>query len=86
MMATCPSCSDIMTRHLYHGKIYWFCRNCWQRLPEPYMEQVNLCLGLKPEATSFRLEPLPASKRGAQTLPGQLKQFSAAIERTTKSA
>ncbi|WP_168163516.1 hypothetical protein [Calothrix sp. 336/3] len=33
-MASCPSCSGIMLRHVRGSDIYWFCRHCWQEMPE----------------------------------------------------
>ncbi len=33
-MNTCPCCSDPLLRHVRHGKVYLFCRHCWQEMPE----------------------------------------------------
>lgn len=32
-MATCPCCTQTLTRHIRHHQIYWFCRSCWQEMP-----------------------------------------------------
>ena len=29
----CPCCSSVMLHCLSHKKEYWFCRNCWQEMP-----------------------------------------------------
>lgn len=29
----CPCCSNVMLHCLKHSKEYWFCRNCWQEMP-----------------------------------------------------
>jgi ribosomal protein L37AE/L43A len=30
----CPCCSTPMLHHLRHGQEYWFCRQCWQEMPD----------------------------------------------------
>lgn len=32
-MTICPCCSNKMLRHIRHGHLYWFCRDCWLELP-----------------------------------------------------
>lgn len=32
-MMNCPCCSHSMLRHIRHQRIYWFCRTCWQEMP-----------------------------------------------------
>lgn len=32
-MSNCPCCSHTMLRHIRSNQIYWFCRNCWQEMP-----------------------------------------------------
>lgn len=32
-MASCPCCSHAMLRHIRHNQIYWYCRHCWQEMP-----------------------------------------------------
>ncbi|BAZ10028.1 hypothetical protein NIES4071_18420 [Calothrix sp. NIES-4071] len=32
-MATCPCCSHRMIRHVRHRQVSWFCRSCWQDMP-----------------------------------------------------
>jgi hypothetical protein len=29
----CPSCSDILLRHIRSGEIYWRCSTCYQAMP-----------------------------------------------------
>ena len=33
-MNICPCCSDHLLRHVRYGKVYWFCRHCWQEMPQ----------------------------------------------------
>ncbi|WP_071592898.1 hypothetical protein [Pleurocapsa sp. PCC 7319] len=30
----CPCCSSPMLHYLDHNREYWFCRNCWQEMPD----------------------------------------------------
>lgn len=30
----CPCCSHRMLRHIRHDSMYWFCRSCWQEMPD----------------------------------------------------
>ncbi|MGK7951954.1 MAG: hypothetical protein AB4368_24995 [Xenococcaceae cyanobacterium] len=30
----CPCCSNKMVRHIAHHREFWFCRNCWQEMPD----------------------------------------------------
>ncbi len=30
----CPCCSQPMLHHLSKHREYWFCRNCWQEMPD----------------------------------------------------
>ncbi|MBE9228454.1 hypothetical protein IQ264_23840 [Phormidium sp. LEGE 05292] len=32
-MSDCPCCSHTMLRHIRSNQVYWFCRNCWQEMP-----------------------------------------------------
>ncbi len=32
-MNNCPCCSNPMLRHFRLHKTYWFCRQCWQEMP-----------------------------------------------------
>lgn len=32
-MTTCPCCSSPLLRHIRHHNVYWFCRSCWQEMP-----------------------------------------------------
>ncbi|MBL1175286.1 MAG: hypothetical protein FWK01_09190 [Pantanalinema sp. GBBB05] len=32
-MANCPCCSNQMLRHIRANQTYWFCRHCWQEMP-----------------------------------------------------
>lgn len=46
-MKSCPYCSNRLIRCIQHWhspershetRIYWFCRHCWQKVPESYLE------------------------------------------------
>jgi predicted amidophosphoribosyltransferase len=30
----CPCCSSPLLHHLDHHREYWFCRHCWQEMPD----------------------------------------------------
>ena len=30
----CPCCSNTMLHHLRSRREYWFCRSCWQEMPD----------------------------------------------------
>lgn len=30
----CPCCSHTLLHHLSRDREYWFCRNCWQEMPD----------------------------------------------------
>ncbi|MBV9388275.1 MAG: hypothetical protein JOZ78_17780 [Chroococcidiopsidaceae cyanobacterium CP_BM_ER_R8_30] len=32
-MNNCPCCTGNLLRHVRSSKIYWFCPNCWQEMP-----------------------------------------------------
>lgn len=56
IFAICPCCSTTMLHHLGNHREYWFCRHCWQEMPDleavkqnNYYRQhqiVNLSIGL----------------------------------------
>ncbi len=29
----CPCCSDTLVRHIRSKGVYWFCRHCYQEMP-----------------------------------------------------
>ncbi len=66
-MATCPCCSDQMLRHIRGNQTYWFCRHCWQEMPNLVSCQQNLSLpnislrsvGLK-KPHSLLVTPVPS--------------------------
>jgi hypothetical protein len=33
-MTECPCCSEPMIRQFRQKLVYWFCRRCWQAMPE----------------------------------------------------
>ncbi|AFZ03954.1 hypothetical protein [Calothrix sp. PCC 6303] len=41
-MNTCPCCSHVLLRHVRGNETYWFCRNCWQEMPEMNVTRINL--------------------------------------------
>ena len=36
---TCPCCSNTMLHHVDNKREYWFCRYCWQEMPD--LQRVN---------------------------------------------
>lgn len=56
LLTLCPCCSDRMVRYIGNHKDYWFCRHCWQEMPNLEMIErqhsersnqiVNLSVGL----------------------------------------
>ncbi|WP_036483030.1 hypothetical protein [Myxosarcina sp. GI1] len=52
----CPNCSGTMLHHFGSHREYWFCRRCWQEMPDletiienkyyPQKQIVNLSIGL----------------------------------------
>ena len=42
--AICPNCSDIMLHHFGNHREYWFCRSCWQEMPNLQVMKENQCL------------------------------------------
>jgi hypothetical protein len=34
VLTVCPCCSRLMLRHIERDRIYWFCRSCWQEMPD----------------------------------------------------
>ena len=34
VLTICPCCSTPMLRHLDRRREYWFCRHCWQEMPD----------------------------------------------------
>ena len=41
MSTLCPICSDILLRHLYQRKIFWFCPRCNQEMPNFDLIKIN---------------------------------------------
>ncbi|MEM8718426.1 MAG: hypothetical protein AAGE84_03825 [Cyanobacteria bacterium P01_G01_bin.39] len=41
MKTLCPICSDILLRHLYRGRIAWFCLGCHQEMPNFNLIKLN---------------------------------------------
>ncbi|WRH66740.1 MAG: hypothetical protein RSE13_24980 [Planktothrix sp. GU0601_MAG3] len=33
-ISTCPCCSDTLVRHIRSREVYWFCRHCYQEMPD----------------------------------------------------
>ncbi|MGV2827657.1 hypothetical protein [Myxosarcina sp. GI1(2024)] len=33
ILAICPCCSNTMLHYISHHRDYWFCRSCWQEMP-----------------------------------------------------
>ncbi len=34
ILTICPCCSTTMLHHFGNHREYWFCRNCWQEMPD----------------------------------------------------
>jgi hypothetical protein len=34
MMTNCSCCNDLLLRHIRRGQVAWFCRTCWQYMPD----------------------------------------------------
>ena len=32
-LTICPCCSNTMLHYINNRRDYWFCRNCWQEMP-----------------------------------------------------
>ncbi|MDJ0713428.1 MAG: hypothetical protein QNJ54_04310 [Prochloraceae cyanobacterium] len=32
-MNNCPCCGTTLLRHINRTRLYWFCRHCWQEMP-----------------------------------------------------
>ncbi|MFB2921503.1 hypothetical protein ACE1CB_23940 [Aerosakkonema sp. BLCC-F2] len=45
-MTNCPCCSYQMVRHVRRHQTDWFCRHCWQEMPNLCAEQNKTILGL----------------------------------------
>ena len=35
LSCTCPCCSTTLLRHIRSQRVYWFCRHCYQEMPNP---------------------------------------------------
>lgn len=53
-MTFCPYCSSRLIRFVKHrheperyheAPVHWFCRHCWQEIPEVYLERVEAASG-----------------------------------------
>lgn len=34
LFTICPCCSHTLLHHISNHREYWFCRNCWQEMPD----------------------------------------------------
>jgi len=46
VMSHCPCCSNRMLRHVRNHQIHWFCRQCWQEMPDLNNVKFSNPLGL----------------------------------------
>jgi len=46
-MITCPCCSRQLLRHIRQNQIHWFCRSCWQSMPNLNQGVALLNQGMK---------------------------------------
>ncbi|MUG96292.1 hypothetical protein F7734_29720 [Scytonema sp. UIC 10036] len=58
-MTTCPCCSNQLLRHIRKNQVSWFCRSCWQEMPELNSRNLNsLSMG---RSTQFTIKQLVVS-------------------------
>lgn len=41
-MTNCPCCDNQLLRHIRGKNVYWFCRSCWQEMPELSLTNCSL--------------------------------------------
>nr|WP_084226917.1 hypothetical protein [Nostoc sp. KVJ20] len=52
-MTNCPCCSNQMLRHIRLQETYWFCRHCWQEMPNLSSERNRSSLNLTRKSPSL---------------------------------
>jgi hypothetical protein len=55
-MTECPCCSHSMIRRFRQKLVYWFCRHCWEAMPEG---NFNISLSLRSVSLVTASEELP---------------------------
>lgn len=73
VITTCPCCSSPMLHHFRDRQEYWFCRQCWQEMPDllevrrksnfSQHQIVNLSASLKTLNSQPHLEEVALSLR-----------------------
>ena len=43
LLTLCPCCSNPMLHHIGNRRDYWFCRSCWQEMPDLNMIEKQSC-------------------------------------------
>jgi hypothetical protein len=52
----CLCCSNSMLRHLDRDRSYWFCRHCWQEIPDRTAQR-KMQINLNPLLLNSSLSP-----------------------------
>ncbi|MEH1946052.1 MAG: hypothetical protein V7K77_03525 [Nostoc sp.] len=60
-MTNCPCCSNQMLRHIRLQETYWFCRHCWQEMPNLSLDKSSLNLTRK--NTLLAREPISVNHK-----------------------
>ncbi len=60
-LTICPCCSTPLLHHLGNHREYWFCRHCWQEMPDlglaKHERQVNFSKIISLSASFSRYQP-----------------------------
>lgn len=41
VLSICPCCSNTLLHYITHQRDYWFCRTCWQEMPNLDEIEIN---------------------------------------------
>ncbi|NJL21538.1 MAG: hypothetical protein HC895_13070 [Leptolyngbyaceae cyanobacterium SM1_3_5] len=66
-MTNCPCCEYLMLKAVHHHQTVWFCRHCWQEMPNLTIQDVHSLLN--PRSLEQTLQ------QSAQTLPASFLEF-----------
>ncbi|MBG1243631.1 hypothetical protein F8R90_21355 [Nostoc sp. NZL] len=78
-MTNCPCCSNQMLRHIRLQQTYWFCRHCWQEMPNLNSEKNSNILNLTIKSTSSVKKPISVNHKLLQTNVKTVKTGISAI-------
>jgi hypothetical protein len=60
-MSDCPCCSNNLLRQLRSHKVVWFCRHCWQEMPNvSAMTHIGAVTRTMPRHSRQASNPMPA--------------------------